>query len=112
MVLSRGKTVKKKFDLWGINKKDPSKYIGEWKEDNMNGQGVMVYMNGDTYDGQWTNNLRNGQGTEKMADGVKYIGKWSNDNRNGLGVEYYVFGGIKRKGFWRILSNYKTYITF
>ena len=31
-------------------------YEGEFKDDNMNGQGVLTYPNGNCYKGEWKNN--------------------------------------------------------
>ena len=44
--------------------KDGHKYVGEWENDQYNGQGVLTYPNGDKYDGKWKNNKRNGKGNK------------------------------------------------
>ena len=38
-------------------------YIGEWKDNQKNGQGTMTYQNGNKYVGEWKDNQMNGQGT-------------------------------------------------
>lgn len=40
----------------------------------MEGEGVMMYANGDKYKGQWRENARNGNGKCLYANGDKYKG--------------------------------------
>ena len=32
---------------------DGNKYVGEWKDDNKNGQGTYTWANGEKYVGEW-----------------------------------------------------------
>jgi len=50
------------------------KYVGEFKADHANGQGIGTWANGDTYVGEWKDTKQNGQGTYTFADGDKYVG--------------------------------------
>ena len=61
-----------------------AKYIGEWKDGEMHGQGTYYYGEntewaGDRYVGKFRNATRHGQGSYFSADGGKYIGKWKDD---------------------------------
>lgn len=38
------------------------KYIGQWKNDQMNGSGIYCYVNGDKYNGNWTDSKRDKKG--------------------------------------------------
>lgn len=46
------------------------KYVGEWKNGIMEGQGTLTYANGDKYVGEFKNNVREGQGTMITTDGT------------------------------------------
>ena len=41
------------------------KYVGEWRNDKMNGLGIMYYTNGTVYDGMWEDNMKHGKGLSK-----------------------------------------------
>ena len=43
---------------------DGDKYVGEWKDNNRNGQGTYTYANGDKYVGEYRDDKRHGQGTD------------------------------------------------
>jgi len=45
----------------------------------------MDYMNGNKYMGEWKNNMKNGQGVMTYANGEKYEGEWKDDKREGDG---------------------------
>jgi hypothetical protein len=36
------------------------KYVGEWKDDKIHGQGTYTYANGDKYVGEWKNDKYDG----------------------------------------------------
>ena len=55
------------------------KYIGEWANDKLNGQGTAEYANGRIYVGEWKNNKRHGQGTLSYPDGGIRKGIWSSN---------------------------------
>ena len=84
----------------------------------MEGNGKIIFDNGEYYIGQLKNNKRHGKGVEYSKDGkiifegdwvegkVKfnfdngeyYIGEWSNGQPNGKGILYYGDGKIKNEG--------------
>ena len=53
------------------------KYVGEWNNGNMHGQGTFSLANGDKFIGEWKDGKRHGQGTITLADGTKYLGEWN-----------------------------------
>ncbi|CAF3415917.1 unnamed protein product [Rotaria sp. Silwood1] len=67
------------------------KYIGDWVNDVITGQGVYIRSNGNRYEGQYRDNKKSGRGTliwgtnTKWA-GDKYTGDWIDDARTGQGV--------------------------
>ena len=43
------------------------------------GQGTYIWANGDKYIGEYKDGNMNGQGTFTLADGIKFVGGWKND---------------------------------
>tara|TARA_B100000214_G_C23804994_1_gene552182 strand:+ start:120 stop:746 length:627 start_codon:yes stop_codon:yes gene_type:complete len=68
------------------------KYVGEWKDNIIHGQGVYTWVEGDIYDGEWKDAKQHGQGTQIWADGEKYVGEFKDDKRHGQGTYTYVNG--------------------
>ena len=64
------------------------KYVGEWKNGLMHGQGSYSFANGDEYIGNFENGLRNGQGIYIKVDGERLTGKWENNQFIGNSEEY------------------------
>ena len=48
---------------------DGSKYVGQYKDGLLDGQGTMVWSDGSKYVGQWKDSIPNGEGTYTFADG-------------------------------------------
>ena len=44
--------------------KKGNKYVGEYKDDKMSGQGTFIYLNGDKYVGEFRNDKKNGYGID------------------------------------------------
>ena len=65
------------------------KYVGEFRDDKTNGQGVRTYPNGNKYVGEEKDGKKDGQGTLTFANGEKYVGEFKDDKRNGQG--FYIF---------------------
>ena len=53
-------------------------YIGEWKNNNMHGEGVYTWADGRRYEGQYEMDKKHGFGVYQWADGRIYEGKWYN----------------------------------
>ncbi len=52
----------------------------------LNGYGIQVLENVETYEGQWANGRRHGFGKVDCANGVVYLGCWAHGLFHGLGV--------------------------
>ena len=64
--------------------KESDKYVGEWKEDKMHGQGRYTYsVSGDVYAGGWHDGLFHGYGKYTSADGAVYEGEYEAGERKG-----------------------------
>jgi len=83
---------------------DGNKYIGEWQNNQMNGQGTLTTRDGEKYVGQLKDGLRNGQGTNQWLSGDKYVGQYKDNKRSGQGT--FIFSnGDKYVGQW--LNDYQ-----
>ena len=47
-------------------------YIGPYREDKMNGKGILTFANGDKYQGTWVNGLMQGDFIVTKPDGRKF----------------------------------------
>ena len=57
---------------------DREKYVGEWKDDKMYGQGTYTFASGDKYAGEYKEDKRHGQGTYTFVGGRKEVGYFMN----------------------------------
>ena len=83
-----------------VNSANGDKYVGEFKDDYANGQGTYTYANGDTYVGEYNDGKESGQGTETFASGATYVGGYKDGKRNGQGTYTYTNGTVK-EGIWK-----------
>ena len=81
---------------------DGQKYTGAWVEGARCGQGRMEYLNGDVYEGEWSHDVRHGQGTLYIADGDVYQGDWCEDQKHGQGTHFYVKHLKRYDGVWQL----------
>jgi hypothetical protein len=65
---------------------DGSKYIGEHKYGMLDGFGINTFADGQRYEGEFKAGKRNGQGTITSATRGKYVGWWKDDKYNGQGI--------------------------
>ena len=75
------------------------KFIGNFENNEFNGNGIYKYQNGDIYEGNFVYGLRSGKGIYKIFKGIEYIGMWENDLPNGEGEVKY--NKYKIKGKWK-----------
>ncbi|MDO4976738.1 MAG: TIR domain-containing protein [Eubacteriales bacterium] len=68
------------------------KYSGYWQDELPNGEGTMIYINGDVYTGTFVNGLPDGQGVLVEADATRYEGNWTNGKRHGQGKTIWADG--------------------
>ena len=61
-------------------------YIGEFKDDKLNGQVNIIYADGASYVGGFKENKRHGQGTFTSPSGQKFVGEYKDGKRNGQGT--------------------------
>jgi len=91
--------------LWvkANNSKFTRRYVGQWINGSMDGEGVYYYENGEIYRGQWSKNLRCGEGQLEYKNEDKFVGNFLNDLQHGIGNMYYANGNV----FEGIYSNGK-----
>jgi hypothetical protein len=65
---------------------DGRQYVGQFKDGNYDGFGTFIFPNGEKYVGQWKDSQRNGQGTNTWSDGGKHVGQFKDNQRNGQGT--------------------------
>jgi hypothetical protein len=76
---------------------DGRKYVGDFKSDQRHGKGTMIYPDGRKYVGDFNHGERSGSGTMTYSDGRKYTGEFKAGERNGNGTLVYP-DGKKQEG--------------
>ena len=76
--------IRKKIANKLITFADGSKYEGEWKDNQPNGQGKLTLADGGKYAGKWKDDQPHGQGKLTRPDGSKLIGQWKDGKQHGL----------------------------
>ena len=80
------------------NEKKNRKYVGDILNGGPNGQGTLIFPDGDKYVGKFKDGEYHGQGTYTFHDGAKYVGKfkdgkvWNGTVYNG-NLEYKIVNG-------------------
>ena len=82
------------------NKKESSKYTGEFKENLRHGIGTYTLPDGSIYDGEWRENNPNGWGLFRWPDGSEYQGPWKDGKRNGTNGILLAADGFRYEGAW------------
>ena len=77
---------------------DGTKYVGEYKDGDMHGQGTYL-VGGDQYVGDFKDGNRHGRGTYTYASGAKYVGEYKDNKKHGQGT--YVWRGEKYVGEYK-----------
>lgn len=67
-------------------------YRGEWEKGWMDGEGELVFKNGDKYEGTIHENLIDGIGTYTFKDGNFYEGEFVEGKMSGLGIFHFKNG--------------------
>ena len=60
-------------------------------------QRTLTWPDGTKYIGELKDNLMNGQGSITFPDGTKYVGEFQNDERHGQGSYIYADGRVEKK---------------
>jgi len=82
-------------------------YKGEWKNEKLNGLGVMTYPDGHKYVGEFKNGKQHGQGIFTTPSGNKYVGEFKDGKQHGKGTltsrfEKEYIGEFKEGTLWNI----------
>ena len=64
---------------------DGESYTGEFSNDAFNGYGTYIFLNGDTYVGDFLDGEFSGYGFHSFSNGETYEGSYLNNQRNGFG---------------------------
>ena len=92
-----GKKHGKGIYIW----KDNSMYIGEFKNNKMDGYGVCYDNHGKIiYEGEWKNNLVHGKGIYIWEEGKRYEGEFLHGKKHGDGV-FYLNNELIYEGTWK-----------
>ena len=89
---------------------DGERYVGEWKDNKMHGQGTITYGKdsqwaGEKYVGEFKDGNKHGQGTTTFDSGDKYVGEHKNNERHGQGT--YTFGKDSKWAGEKYVGEYK-----
>ena len=76
-----------------------NQYVGEWKDDEMHGQGTLTFTSGNKYVGAFKDGMYHGQGTYTWVNGDHYVGEWKDDMYHGQGT-YTWADGAQEVGFY------------
>lgn len=93
------KLEEKNFTGYGSDRYGEGTYTGYYVNGVPNGQGKMVWDNGDIYDGEWDQGQYNGNGTYIWKNGSSYSGDWKNGEMHGYGT-YTDADGNEKTGEW------------
>jgi hypothetical protein len=67
-----------------------NKYIGEWKDDQFDGKGRLISINGDCYEGDFKSGIIEGSGMLISKEGgYNYLGEFKNNKFHGKGKIIY-----------------------
>ena len=76
-------------------------YDGEWKNNQPNGEGILILTNGTKYKGGFVNGLEEGKGIQEDKDGHRYEGFFKQGKKHGPFVETDSNGKVIRKGNYK-----------
>lgn len=71
------------------------RYVGEYKNGKPHGRGILYYSSQygiKSYDGTWINGVMEGEGTIIWKDGDKYVGNFKNGQKEGYGIYHFANG--------------------
>ena len=76
-----------------------SKYIGQIKNGEFHGKGILDYPDGSKFEGYFINGLKEGEGRLTETNGTTFNGLFREDKRNGIGVLTWI-NGASMKTEW------------
>ena len=71
---------------------DGNKLVGQWKDGGLHGQGTYTWPSGTKYVGEFKDGKQHGQGTSTWANGNKYVGEFKDGKQHGQGTTTYASG--------------------
>jgi hypothetical protein len=78
--------VRHRGNCFGTLELDGTKCVGEWKDNQVHGQGTYTFADGNKYVGGLKEYQMHGQGTMTSARGDKYVGEWKDGTKHGEGA--------------------------
>ena len=75
-------------------------YVGEWRNDDPCGNGILYYPLGNRYEGQFVAGHPHGKGTLYFDDGDVFVGEFAEGMRCGHGTLYRYDGQLSYEGEW------------
>ena len=84
-----------------MGKNMEKEYIGEFKNNKMDGYGVCYDCHGNViYEGEWKNNLVHGKGIYIWEEGKRYEGEFLHGKKHGDGT-FYLNNELVYEGTWK-----------
>ena len=80
------------YDLEAIDLDNGENYIGQVKDGEFNGKGILTYKNGAKYQGEFANGKKHGEGVITQPNGNYFKGNFVNGERHGKGTFTWING--------------------
>jgi hypothetical protein len=80
---------------------DGNKYVGEFKDGKFHGRGMYNFHTGSKYVGEFKDDKFHGQGIYTWPDGRKELGEYKNDELDGRGIRFKKDGVIYESGIYK-----------
>ena len=81
--------------------KNGDTYIGALKEGLRHGIGICRRANNEKYEGQYVEGYAEGRGEYTWQNGDKYVGEYKKGIKDGEGIYSWFNGRVKRRGLWK-----------
>lgn len=85
--------------IWTTGSYENCKYVGEFRNGQLEGQGIMYYKSGRVYKGDFILNAPDGTGEENYENGDHYKGKYKKGFKSGMGTYTYKNGDVYKGEF-------------
>ena len=73
-------------------------YVGDWKDNQMDGEGVLRLASGEKFKGSFLQGKKHGKCIEEYSDGTRFEGYYKNGEKDGPFVERDANGNVTRRG--------------
>jgi len=78
---------------------DKTCFVGSWENSTKQGLGTYVWVSGRAYHGDYENDLKDGEGVYFFDDGRAYVGGWSKGQQHGIGYTIFPNKKIIKQNF-------------